>query len=191
MRSAAKQTTAKPASAKPSIGKRTAGLIAGVGLLALLIAVLAISSAWPFDSSGGIGDGGHAVVWKGDVALLGWDLYALDQLPVAAKSDCPFCLSPRSEASGRHPELYAGNGILGWAGDGTPSYRECVELRNHMTLDKVALDAPRTRFNAVALHGWACATGGGKDGLIRIRYDGQRGGRFLFYVTSWGRPVEG
>jgi hypothetical protein len=173
------------------IGKRTVSLLAGAGLLGLLIAVLAIASAWPFDSSGEIGDGGHAVVWKGDVALLAWDLYALDQLPVSARGNCPFCLSPRSEASGQHPELYAGNGILGWAGDGAPSYQACVELRNHMTLDKVALAASRTSLSAVALHGWACATGGGKDGLIRLRYDGRRDGRFLFFVTSWGRPAEG
>ena len=164
--------------------------MAGLGLLVLLIAVLAITSAWPFDSSAELGDGGHAVVWKGEVALLAWNLYALDELPVRAKSDCPFCLSPRIEA-GQHPELYAGNGILGWAGSGAPSYQDCVELRNHMSFDKVALGAPRRSLKAVALHGWACATGGGKDGLIRIRYDGRRAGRFLFVVTSWGRPAEG
>lgn len=185
------RSTVNQTTAEPGLNKRYARLLAGVGLLALLIAVLAIASAWPFDSSGEIGDGGHAVVWKGEVALLAWSLYALDELPVRAKRDCPFCLSARSDTSGQHPELYAGNGILGWARNGPPSYQDCVELRNHMSFDKVALETPRTSLKTVALHGWACATGGEKDGLIRLRYDGRRAGRFLFVVTSWGRPAEG
>lgn len=185
------RSTIMQPTAKPAINKRTASLMAGVGLLALLIAALAITSAWPFSSSDDIGDGGHAVIWKGEVALLAWNLYALDELPVRAERNCTFCLSPRSGASGQHPELYAGLGILGWAGDGAPSYQDCVELRNHMSYDKVALGTPRTSLKAVALHGWACATGATINGLIRLRYDGRRAGRYMFVVTSWGRPAEG
>jgi hypothetical protein len=185
-RSALKHTTAKP-----TIAKRTTGLLASAALLGVLLVALAIAGAWPFGFSKEIGDGGHSVIWKGEAALLAGDSYALDLLPIRAESDCPFCLSLRSEGHGQRLTLYAGNGILGWPEAGVPSYQDCVELRNHMTLDSVALGAPRTSHGALALHGWACATGGGTDGLIRLRYDGARGERYRFAVTSWGRPAEG
>jgi hypothetical protein len=87
--------------------------------------------------------------------------------------------------------LSAGNGIQGWPKQGKPSYIDCVVQRNKLTLDSVVLDAARTTLQGVALHGWVCATGGGDDGLIRLQYNGHRNGRFLFSVTSWGRPAEG
>lgn len=161
------------------------------GMLLLLVAALAIAGAWPFGAASGDAEvGGHHVVWDGEVALLAEDLYALDELPVVGKSECQHCLAVKTDA--RHQlSLQAGNGILGWPRAGAPSYRDCIALRNHLTLDSVALGAPRTSLGAVALHGWMCATGGDNDGLIRLRYNGRRGGRYLFEVTSWGRPAEG
>jgi hypothetical protein len=171
--------------------KRIATAAAGTAALFIaLLAALAIARAWPFESASGDADsGGHHVIWQGEVALLGGSLYALDLLPVVAQSNCARCLTISSSHGQR--SLSAGNGILGWPRHGAPSYAGCVAQRNNLTLDSVLLGAAHTSRGAVALHGWACATGGANDGLMRLRYDGARGGRYRFDVTSWGRPVEG
>jgi hypothetical protein len=161
------------------------------GALIVLVAALAIAGSWPFDAASGDREvGGHRVVWDGQAVLSAGALYALDEPPVAAEGGCQHCLAVKSDARGRL-ELWAGNGILGWPRAGAPSYGDCIALRNHLTLDSVALGAPRTTLSAVALHGWMCATGGANDGLIRLRYGGGRGRRYVFDVTSWGRPAEG
>ena len=164
---------------------------AAATLLLLLFAALAIAGAWPFAASSDNGSlGGHRAVWDGEVALLAGDLYALDELPVKGQSECQHCLAVKRDARGRL-SLWAGNGILGWPREGAPSYEDCIALRNQLTLDAVALEAPHTTLGAVAPHGFMCATGAANDGLIRLQYNGRRGGRYLFAVVSWGRPVEG
>jgi len=172
--------------------KRRKSILAALlaGALTALLAALAIAGAWPFDTSSSDAGTGRHVLWGGKVALLENDLYALDILPVAAESRCVRCLVIASDAHGR-PTLSAGNGIQGWPKAGAPSYADCIILRNKLTLDSVTLDAAHTTLAAVARHGWICATGGGDDGLIRLQYDGRNAGRYLFSVTSWGRPAEG
>ena len=130
------------------------------------------------------------IVWQGHVALREGGLYALDVQPVVAESACTRCLVIRTGAHGV-ATLTATNGIQGWPKAGVPSYPDCVRLRNKLTLDSVVLDAARTTLAAVARRGWICATGGGDDGLLRLQYNGRRSGRFMFTVTSWGRPAEG
>jgi hypothetical protein len=162
----------------------------GAGLLIMLLAALAIAGAWPFDAGSSDAGSGRHVLWEKDVELQEKGLYALDILPVEPHGPCVRCIVVQSDAQGQ-ATLSAGNGIQGWPSTGEPSYFDCIILRNKLTLDSVALDAPRSTLGAVALHGWICATGGGDDGLIRMQYNGRKGGRFLFSVTSWGRPAEG
>jgi hypothetical protein len=162
----------------------------GAGLLIVLLALLAIAGAWPFDGASSDAGTGRHVVWEGRVALEEGVEYALDTLPVVPQRECGRCLSLRRDPQGQ-VSLSAGNGIQGWPKAGTPSYVDCILLRNKLTLDSVALGAARTSLEAVARHGSICATGAGNDGLMRLRYDGRRGGRYIFSVTSWGRPAEG
>lgn len=158
--------------------------------LVLLLITLAIDGWWPFDTASSNAGAGRHIVWEGRVALQNHSLYALDTLPIVAEQECPSCLQIQTDAHGS-PSLRAGNGIQGWPDTQAPSYTDCIRLRNKLTLDSVALVAARTSLHAVALHGWICATGGGNDGLLRLQYNGHQAGRYLFFVTSWGRPAEG
>jgi hypothetical protein len=166
------------------------GFILATSLAALILlgGALAIAGTWPFDSGSSSNSGRH-VIWEGKVALKENSPYKLDVLPVEPFGAC-HCLKAKHDAKGQLI-FEADNGIQGWAHPGRPSYVDCIILRNKLTYDSVALGSPRTTLQAVALHGWICATGGGNDGLIRLQYNGQRDGRVLFTVTSWGRPVEG
>ena len=115
-------------------------------------------------------------MWQGEVALREGALYGLDTLPVVANGGCIECLQIKRDDRGR-ASFAAANGIQGWPGAGAPSYTDCILLRNKLTLDSVVLGAARTSLAAVARGGWICATGGNKNGLMRMRYDGRRGGR--------------
>lgn len=157
--------------------------------LIVLVGALAIAGAWPFDSASSEPGSGRHVVWEGKVALQENSPYALDVLPIEPNGNC-HCLVAKRNPRGQLI-FEAGNGIQGWPHPGRPSYVDCIILRNKLTYDSVALEAPETTLQAVALHGWICATGGGDDGLMRMQYDGQRDGRVLFTITSWGRPAEG
>lgn len=170
--------------------RRRATLAASAaGLLIVLVAALAIAGAWPFDSASSEPGPGRHVVWEGEVALKEGAPYALDVLPVEPNANC-HCLTAKRNARGQLI-FEAGNGIQGWPHTGRPSYVDCIILRNKLTYDSVVLQAPRTSLTQVALHGWVCATGGLDDGLMRMQYNGRRGGQVLFSVTSWGRPAEG
>jgi hypothetical protein len=169
--------------------RKSIGAAVAAGLLLAIVAVLAILGAWPFDTASSDAGAGRHVVWEGKVELQETRLYALD-VPPSAGSNCGHCIVVSSSPQGR-AILSAGNGIQGWPNHGAPSYTDCIILRNKTTLDSVQLDAAHTTLEAVALHGWICATGGADDGLIRMQYNGRRDGRFLFSVTSWGRPAEG
>jgi hypothetical protein len=169
--------------------KRIAAMTATTCFVALVAAV-AITSTWPFGTASSNARESRHIVWEGRVALQESSFYALDTLPVVARAQCTECLRVET---GTHslPSLSARNGLLGWPGSGAPSYIDCIHLRNTTTLDSVALGAPHTTEGAIAVHGWICATGGGNDGLMRLQYDGRHAGRFLFSITSWGRPTEG
>jgi hypothetical protein len=174
--------------------KRIATVVAaGATLLAVAFGALALAGAWPFASDAGEGAllAGEPLLWQGHVTLAEGASYALDVQPPEDEQGCAIhCFSIRGGPRGRI-SLSAGNGILGWPHAAPPSYFDCIALRNKTTLDEVALGAPRTSLAAVALHGWMCATGGGNDGLLRLRYDGREGRRYRFDVRSWGRPAEG
>lgn len=159
------------------------------GSVVALVVVLALVGAWPFDGASGNAQGGRHVVWEGRVALKEGSLYMLDTAPVVALSKCAPCLQIEADAQGERL-LGAPNGIQGWPKAGTPSYADCVQLRNKLTLSAVTLDATHTSLQAVAPHGWICATGG-NAGLMRLQYDGRRAGRFVFSLTNWGVPSEG
>lgn len=159
-------------------------------VLTLLVAALVITGTWPFEATSSRRGASRHVVWEGDVALQDDTLYALDVRPRESDGDCSSrCLAIHRGTEG-HLSLAAGNGIQGWTEKSPPSFVDCIILRNRRSFDSVALGAPRTAPQAVALHGWACATGG-RDGLLRLRYDGTRRGHFDFFVTSWGMPPEG
>jgi|GEM_PF-2702861 len=160
------------------------------GTLITLVAALAIAGAWPFATGSSDTGTGRHVVWEGKVALQENGLYALDTLPVVAEGACGSCLVIHGNSQ-TGPSLSAANGIQGWPKSGAPSYSDCIRLRNKLTLDSVALDAAHTTLGAVTRHGWICATGGSDDGLMRLQYNGRQAGRYLFSVTSWGRPAEG
>jgi len=165
----------------------TAG--AAVGLLALLVAALAVAGAWPFNAGSGNPEG-RRVVWQGEVTLLEGALYALDLPPIVPLGGCARCLVITSSVPG-HPILSAGNGIQGWPGKGRPSFIDCVLLRNKGTYDSVDLGVAHTTLQGVARHGWICATGASDDGLVRMQFNRREAGHYHFSVTSWGRPAEG
>jgi len=172
------------------IAQRNLVLGAAAGLL-LLLAALAIAGSWPFYTSSSSAKKPWHVVWEGSVALEEGHLYQLDVAPSEAQGDCGRCLSVHTDSEGRI-SLAAGNGIQGWPHPGKPSYADCIILRNeNQSFDSVELGATRTTPQTVALHGWMCATGAARDGLIRVQYNGRRNGRFLVLVRSWGRLTEG
>jgi hypothetical protein len=167
--------------------KRTSVLAASTVLcLALLLAALALTSAWPFAGSSDPKERRH-VVWQGDVTLREDALYALDLLPVVPLRACSNCLSITSRGT-----LNAPNGIQGWPGKHRPSFIDCILLRNKEgTLNSVILGVQHKSIHGVAVHGWLCATGGGNDGFMRMQFNGHEGVQYHFTVTSWGRPAEG
>jgi hypothetical protein len=163
-------------------------LALAVASMIVLLAAFAIAGAWPFQSPSN--DSERHALWETKVALQETALYALDVLPVIPHAACSRCMAIKTDAQGR-VLFSAENGIQGWPKQGEPSYVDCILLRNKTTLDSVVLGARRTTLEGVAEGGWICATGGADDGLLRMRYEGRKDGRFLFRLASWGRPAEG